>query len=164
MPDNMLAEKDGVIGWMIFNHPERLNAVTQDMWIASGEILDDFEKDDDIRVVVLKGAGDRAFVSGADISKFGNNRRNAEEVEASNRLTGYARQKLANFERPTIAMINGYCLVVRSALCGRGLDVRHSGCEAGGGLWRAGHRGFTGAGGTGLHAGNSLYRTPFRWR
>lgn len=110
MPDNMIAEKDGVIGWMIYNHPERLNAVTQDMWIASGKILDDFEKDDDIRVVVLKGAGDRAFVSGADISKFGNNRRNAEEVEASNRLTNHARHKLANFDKPTIAMINGYCL------------------------------------------------------
>jgi enoyl-CoA hydratase len=110
MPDNMLAEKEGVIGWMIFDHPERLNAVTQDMWIAIGNILDDFEKDDEVRVVVLKGAGKRAFVSGADISKFGNNRRNAEEVEASNRLTSYARQKLANFAKPTIAMINGYCL------------------------------------------------------
>ena len=110
MPDNMIKEKDGVIGWMIFDHPERLNAVTQDMWIAIGNILDDFEKDDEVRVVVLKGSGDRAFVSGADISKFGNNRRNAEEVEASNRLTGRARQKLANFTKPTIAMINGYCL------------------------------------------------------
>jgi enoyl-CoA hydratase/carnithine racemase len=110
MPDNMLAEKEGVIGWMIFDHPERLNAVTQEMWIAMGHILDDFEKDDEVRVVVLKGAGNRAFVSGADISKFGNNRRNAEEVEASNRLTGYARQKLATFAKPTIAMINGYCL------------------------------------------------------
>jgi enoyl-CoA hydratase/carnithine racemase len=110
MPDNMIAEKDGVIGWAIFDHPERLNAVTQDMWIAMGNILDDFEKDDAVRVVVLKGSGNRAFVSGADISKFANNRRNAEEVEASNRLTGYARQKLANFDKPTIAMINGYCL------------------------------------------------------
>jgi enoyl-CoA hydratase/carnithine racemase len=110
MPDKMLAEKEGVIGWMIFDHPERLNAVTQEMWIAMGEILDDFEKDDEIRVVVLKGTGDRAFVSGADISRFANNRRNAGEVEASNRLTGYARQKLATFAKPTIAMINGYCL------------------------------------------------------
>lgn len=110
MPDNMLAEKEGVIGWMIFDHPERLNAVTQEMWVAMGDILDDFEKDDAVRVVVLKGSGNRAFVSGADISKFGNNRRNAEEVEASNRMTGYAREKLANFAKPTIAMINGYCL------------------------------------------------------
>ena len=58
MPDRMLAEKDGVIGWMTFDHPERLNAVTQDMWVAIGEILDDFEADEAIRVVVLKGAGE----------------------------------------------------------------------------------------------------------
>src|SRR5687767_1555663 len=110
MPDRMLSEKEGVIGWMIFDHPERLNAVTQDMWLQIGDILDDFEKDDAIRVVVLKGAGNRAFVSGADISKFGAQRRNAAEVAASNRITGLARQKLMAFAKPTIAMINGYCI------------------------------------------------------
>ena len=110
MSDNMRAEKDGVIGWMIFDHPERLNAVTQDMWLQMGEILEDFETDDAIRVVILKGAGDRAFVSGADISKFGQNRRNATEVAESNRRTGAARQKLAEYARPTIAMIHGYCI------------------------------------------------------
>ncbi len=110
MPDNMLSEKDGTIGWVTFDHPERLNAVTQDMWVALGDILTDYETDDDIRVVVLKGAGNRAFVSGADISKFASQRRNAAEVEASNRITGAARQKLAEFSKPTIAMINGYCI------------------------------------------------------
>ncbi len=110
MPDNMLSEKEGAIGWMTFDHPERLNAVTQDMWLKIGEILEDFEKDDAIRVVVLKGAGNRAFVSGADISKFGANRRNAAEVAESNRITGIARQKLAGLAKPTIAMINGYCI------------------------------------------------------
>jgi enoyl-CoA hydratase len=110
MPDNMLSEKDGAIGWVIFDHPERLNAVTQDMWVALGDILSDYEHDDDIRVVVLKGAGNKAFVSGADISKFASQRRNAEEVAASNRITEAARQKLATFPKPTIAMINGYCI------------------------------------------------------
>src|SRR2546425_3399251 len=110
MPGRMLAEKDGAIGWMIFDHPERRNAVTQAMWLQIGEILEDFAKDEAIRVVVLKGAGDRAFVSGADISQFGQQRRNAAEVEASNRLTDAARQVLATFSKPTIAMIQGYCL------------------------------------------------------
>lgn len=110
MPDNMLSEKEGNVGWMTFDHPERLNAVTQEMWLRAGEIMENFEKDDSIRVVVLKGAGDRAFVSGADISKFGANRRNAAEVAESNRITDLARQKLSSFSKPTIAMINGYCI------------------------------------------------------
>jgi enoyl-CoA hydratase len=110
MPDRMVSEKEGVIGWMTFDHPERLNAVTQDMWLQIGDILDDFEQDDAVRIVVLKGAGNRAFVSGADISKFGAQRRNAAEVAESNRITGLARQKLTAFAKPTIAMINGYCI------------------------------------------------------
>ena len=110
MPDKMLAEKDGVIGWMTFDHPERLNAVTQDMWVAIGEILGDFEADEAIRVVVLKGAGERAFVSGADISKFGQQRADAAAVAESSRITEAARNKLAEFAKPTLAMINGYCL------------------------------------------------------
>ena len=110
MPDRMLAEKDGVIGWMTFDHPERLNAVTQDTWVAIGEILDDFEADEAIRVVVLKGAGERAFVSGADISKFGQQRADAAAVAESSRITEAARNKLAEFAKPTLAMINGYCL------------------------------------------------------
>ena len=110
MPGRMLAEKDGAIGWMIFDHPERRNAVTQGMWLQIGEILEDFAKDEAIRVVVLKGSGDKAFVSGADISQFGEQRRNAAEVAASNRLTDVAREALATFSKPTIAMIQGYCL------------------------------------------------------
>jgi enoyl-CoA hydratase/carnithine racemase len=106
----MLAEKEGAIGWMIFDHPERRNAVTQAMWLQIGEILEDFGKDETVRVVVLKGAGDKAFVSGADISQFGQQRRNAAEVAASNRLTDAARQALATFPKPTMALIQGYCL------------------------------------------------------
>lgn len=110
MPDRMLAEKDGAIGWMIFDHPERRNAVTQAMWLQMGAILEDFATDAAIRTVVLKGAGDKAFVSGADISQFGQQRRNAAEVAASNRLTDAAHQALATFAKPTIAMIQGFCL------------------------------------------------------
>ena len=68
--DNMLAEVDGPVGWMIFNRPARRNAVSLDMWEAIPAILDRFEQDPAVRVVVLKGAGEQAFVSGADISQF----------------------------------------------------------------------------------------------
>ena len=110
MPGRMLSEKDGVIGWLIFDHPERLNAVNLDMWLEIDHILDDFAKDDAVRVVVLRGAGEKAFVSGGDISKFGQHRNSAVAVAESNRLTDPIRKKLAECGKPTIAMINGYCL------------------------------------------------------
>jgi enoyl-CoA hydratase len=68
--DRMLAEKRGAIGIMTFNNPERHNAVSLEMWEAADRILADFVADDAIRVVVITGAGGRSFVSGADISRF----------------------------------------------------------------------------------------------
>jgi enoyl-CoA hydratase len=68
--ERMIARKDGAIGWMIFNNPARRNALSMDMWEAIPAILSGFEADPDIRVIVLKGAGDKAFISGADISEF----------------------------------------------------------------------------------------------
>src|SRR6185312_10537802 len=67
---HMLAEIEGAIGWLTFNKPERLNAVSLDMWEAIPEVLGRFERDPTVRVIVLKGAGGKAFVSGADISEF----------------------------------------------------------------------------------------------
>ena len=66
----MLSKKEGSVGYVIFNNPERHNAVSLDMWKMAGEMLDDFRSDNNIKVVVVTGAGGKAFVSGADISKF----------------------------------------------------------------------------------------------
>ena len=66
----MIAEKDGAIGRLIFNNPARHNAVSLEMWQAVARIMDDFEDDDAVRVIVVSGAGGKAFVSGADISEF----------------------------------------------------------------------------------------------
>ncbi len=68
--DKMLSRKEGGVGYLIFNNPERHNAVSLEMWQAASAILADFAADKDVRVVVLTGAGGKAFVSGADISKF----------------------------------------------------------------------------------------------
>ena len=68
--DKMLASKEAGIGWMTFNNPARRNATSLEMWQAIEVILKDFEDDDAVRVVVMKGAGDKAFVAGADISEF----------------------------------------------------------------------------------------------
>ena len=72
--EKMLSRKEGAVGYVIFNNPERHNAVSLDMWEAASRLLDDFCNDKNIRVVVLTGAGGNAFVSGADISKFENER------------------------------------------------------------------------------------------
>ena len=68
--EKMLAEKKDGVGWVTFNNPERRNAVSPDMWTAFAAIMDAYIADNDVHVVVLRGAGDKAFVSGADISQF----------------------------------------------------------------------------------------------
>ena len=78
----MLAEKDGPIGRLIFNNPARHNAVSLEMWQAVAQIMEDFENDDAIRVIVVSGAGGKAFVSGADISEFKEKRANEEAAAA----------------------------------------------------------------------------------
>src|SRR5438270_747043 len=85
--DKMLARKDGRVGTMIFNNPERHNAVSLEMWEAAAKILDDFVADEEIRVVILTGAGGKSFVSGADISKFEDERATREAVQAIKQIS-----------------------------------------------------------------------------
>jgi enoyl-CoA hydratase/carnithine racemase len=108
--ERMIANKDGSIGWMQFNNPARHNAVSIDMWQAVPDILAEFERDDAIRVVVLHGAGGKAFVSGADISEFEEKRASAEAVAAYNEISTRASAAIIHFPKPTIAMIQGYCI------------------------------------------------------
>jgi len=106
----MLSRKEGQVGYMTFNNPERRNAVSLEMWEAAAAILDDFVQDDNIRVVVLAGAGGKAFVSGADISKFESERSSEEAVARYNAAVERANTTIYNFPKPTIAMIQGYCI------------------------------------------------------
>ena len=108
--DKMLARKDGRVGYVIFNNPERHNAVSLDMWAATSGILEDFAKDDDVRVVVLTGAGGKAFVSGADISKFESERATLDATRHYNVTVEKAYAGVQDFPKPTIAMIRGYCI------------------------------------------------------
>src|SRR2546422_9602605 len=82
--DKMLSRKDGRVGYVIFNNPERRNAVSLDMWARTTEILAEFARDDEVRVVVLTGAGDKAFVAGADVSRFESERSSQETQKACN--------------------------------------------------------------------------------
>jgi Enoyl-CoA hydratase/isomerase len=110
MTDKMLARKDGRVGTMTFNNPERHNAVSFDMWQAASNILDDFARDEEVRVVVLTGAGGKAFVSGADISKFEDERATREAVEKYNAAVERFFSTVYVFPKPTIAAIQGYCI------------------------------------------------------
>jgi enoyl-CoA hydratase/carnithine racemase len=108
--DKMIAEKDGPIGWLVFNNPKRHNAMSLDMWAAVAPIVAQFVADPDVRVVVLRGAGDRAFVSGADISEFEQVRSSREETLKYDAVGEQASLALYHCPKPTVAMINGYCI------------------------------------------------------
>lgn len=108
--ERMIAEKEGAIGWITFNNPARHNAVSMDMWEALFDIVSDYGADEAIRVIVLKGAGDKAFVSGADISEFEQKRSSPETTWAYHELSHKASTALGNVNKPTIAMIRGYCI------------------------------------------------------
>jgi enoyl-CoA hydratase/carnithine racemase len=104
---------------MLFNNPARHNAVSVEMWRAVPEIIAEFERDEAIRVVVLGGVGGKAFVSGADISEFGEKRSSREATLAYNALVEAASEALLGLTKPSIAMIQGYCIGggVAIALC-----------------------------------------------
>ena len=108
--DKILSRKDGGVGTVIFNNPARHNAVSLEMWEATKRVLDDFAADNDVRAVVLTGAGGKAFASGADISKFESERATLEAARAYNVRAEAAYGSIAEFPKPTIAMIRGYCI------------------------------------------------------
>ena len=106
----MLSRKDGRVGYVIFDNPERHNAVSLDMWAAAGKLLDDLRNDPNITVVVVTGAGGKAFVSGADISRFEKERSDEEAVALYNATVEKSCAAFHEFPKPTIAMIRGYCI------------------------------------------------------
>jgi enoyl-CoA hydratase len=100
---------DGV-GIVTFNNPEKRNAMSLDMWEGLGLALIELRDDPDVRVVIMVGAGDKAFVSGADISQFEKTRHNAEASEEYSKRSAAQRALLADYPKPTIACIRGFCL------------------------------------------------------
>jgi enoyl-CoA hydratase/carnithine racemase len=108
--DKMIASKDNGIGWMIFNNPERRNAMSLAMREAMAEIFDTFAKDDEVRVLVLRGAGGKAFVSGADISEFKEKRNSADAEALYGEAVARSRKAMLAFDKPIIAMIEGFCV------------------------------------------------------
>lgn len=108
--DKLIARKEGAIGWVIFNNPAKRNALSLDMYEATAAALEDYTKDPAIRVVILRGEGDKAFISGADISQFKDKRSSMEQVRAADAISERCNKALRECPKPTIAMILGYCM------------------------------------------------------
>ena len=108
--NKILSAISGPIGTLTFNNPERHNAMSLDMWRAAAAELENFERDPGVRVIVLTGAGGKAFVSGADISKFEDERATLDAVSEYNASVDRFSQSLLRGAKPTIAMIRGFCL------------------------------------------------------
>ena len=108
--EKMLSRVEEGVGYITFNNPEKHNAVSIEMWDALEKILDEFRSSKEIRVIVLNGAGGKSFVSGADISKFDKERSSKDAVLSYNKRTQKVYELLETFPKPTIAMIDGYCI------------------------------------------------------
>lgn len=116
MADILLIERDGPIATVKLNRPEKRNALNRDLWTALGDAMEELSVDDGLRCVILRGAGDEAFCSGADISEFESVRASVEQARAYNALVHETMTKISACAHPTIAMIKGPCI-------GGGLEV-----------------------------------------
>ena len=108
--EQIILERDNGIGKITFNNPKRHNAMSLEMWREGATAIEECIASNDIRVIVLSGAGEKAFVAGADISKFGEERNSRQDIDEYNQAVKYFQDTLFNSPIPTIAKIKGYCL------------------------------------------------------
>lgn len=128
MGGSVRIEREGRIGWVVFDHPERRNAISVEMWRDIPEVAAELDADSDIRVVVLRGVGEVAFVSGADISEF-EEKRTGDAAGNYDRDNSQAFQALTQIRKPVIAMIHGFCVGGGVALS-LTADVRYAADDA----------------------------------
>lgn len=107
-PGSLRSHRDGQIHWITIDNEPRLNAFTRDMWAAVPEHFAAADADPETRVIVVTGAGAKAFSAGADISEFGDNRTGAA-ARAYDEINHAAYEAILATQKPTIAMVNGYC-------------------------------------------------------
>ncbi len=109
LPDSLIADVSEGVATLTFNRPGKHNAINHDMWRGIGTAMRAFEADDEVLVIVVSGAGGRAFSAGADISEF-ESQRNQETLDAYNRAAADSYGALRDSAKPTIARIDGYCI------------------------------------------------------
>ncbi len=108
--ERLLAHIEGGAGWMTYNNPARHNALSLEMQQAVPRAMERFASDDRVRVVVVRGAGDQAFISGADISEFETQRSSSRSRKGFDETFSEATRSYLRLEKPIVAMIQGYCL------------------------------------------------------
>lgn len=106
----LIARRENGLGWLVFNNPDRRNALNLAMWHGVTEIVREFEADPKVRVIILSGAGDKAFTAGADISGFESERGTPDAARAYEKATGEAYAAVREAAKPTIARIHGFCM------------------------------------------------------
>lgn len=106
----VLVTREGGVAALTFNAPRKMNAMNLAMWRALADICESLARDDTLRVLTLTGAGERAFVAGADISEFGENRSDAASACAYNDAVARAEAALEAMPVPTVALIRGFCI------------------------------------------------------
>lgn len=116
-------ERKGPIGYLIFSNPDKYNAMTLDMWEAVPKAIAELNEDPAIRVIVLQGDGDKAFISGADISQFGEQRTTADAQGRYNAAVDEAYTAPARSGKPVIAKVRGICMGGGLGLAA-GCDIR----------------------------------------
>src|SRR5262249_41400922 len=109
MAGEVRVERNGNLGWLIFDHQERRNAISAEMWAAIPDAARTLDGDHEVRVILMRGAGEVAFVSGADISEFEQRRSGAAAAEYD-RNNVRAFEALINVRKPLIALIHGFCV------------------------------------------------------
>jgi enoyl-CoA hydratase/carnithine racemase len=108
--DDLLLRRDGEIGTLVLNRPTSHNAITLDMYRSLPGLLEELDGDSALKVIVLRGAGEKSFASGADITEFREVRANADGARLYNRAVEAAERALERLAKPTIAMVHGYCI------------------------------------------------------
>ncbi len=114
--DTILVRRDGYVATVTLNRPDKLNAITKPMWRRLGAVLEELSADDDLRCVVLRGAGGKSFSPGNDISEFETDRSNAEQAKAYGEILHRTLTALKSCRHPTVALIEGICV-------GGGLEI-----------------------------------------
>lgn len=103
-------EREGPVGRLVLDNPERRNAIGAQMWLGIPPAIADFDADDSVRVIVIRGEGTAAFAAGADISEFEKNRSSGDQVKAYEDATGAAHHAIESSPKPVIALIHGFCV------------------------------------------------------
>ena len=108
--DKVIVDVDGHLGWITFNNPARHNALSLEVWGGLGVALEGCQNHADIRVVIMRGAGGKAFISGADITEFGDKRNSVAQKAEYAKVSDRVQRWLSKLDKPLLAMIQGYCI------------------------------------------------------